>query len=85
MSNTNFVQHSAEGVGTMKAGGTITFFSVMGTWLTDNADLIGVICMLIGTGIAIAGYVRNSRVVNAREKREKIEHELLIQRKSRDK
>ena len=72
---TNLIQHTTEGVGAMKAGSTITIFSVLGTWLTDNGDLIGVICMLIGTTIGLVGFVRNDRARSRKEKREQELHE----------
>lgn len=67
------------GESAMKAGSAITVLSALGTWLTDHADLVGVIAILIGTAIGIAGFVQNRRVVFARERREKIEHELRVQ------
>ena len=70
--------HEAAGVSAMKTGSVITVFSAMGTWLIDNADLIGVIAILIGTIIGIAGYIQNRRVVNCRDRREQVEHELRM-------
>ena len=72
---THLIQHTTDGVPAIKVGSTITFFSALATWLTDHSDLIAVVCMLIGTGIGIAGYVRNNRAVSAREKREQEMHE----------
>ena len=37
--------------------------------------LIGVICMLIGTGIGLVGFVRNDRARSRKEKREQELHE----------
>jgi len=62
----------------MKVGSGITVFSAVGTWLTTNADLVGVLAILIGTAIGIAGFVHNRRMANCRERREQIEHELRV-------
>ena len=72
-------QHVAGGTA-MKVGSGITVFSAVSTWLTDNADLIGVIAILIGTAIGIAGFIHNRRMANCRERREQIEHELRVER-----
>jgi uncharacterized membrane-anchored protein len=76
-------QH-VDGGTAMKVGSGITVFSAVSTWLTDNADLIGVIAILIGTTIGVAGFIQNRRIVLAREKREQIEHEARMNRRATD-
>jgi hypothetical protein len=78
------VQQSVAGAPKMVFGSVVTVFSAVGTWLTDNADLIGVMAILIGTTIGVAGFIQNRRIVLARERREQIEHEVRMKRRATD-
>ena len=74
------IEQGIAGGSAMKTGSVITILSAVGTWLTDHADLFGAIAILVGMTVGVAGFVVNVRSTLARERREKIEHELTVER-----
>jgi len=75
----------------MIAGSLIASVSTAMTFLVNHSHEIGVLCMLTGTALGVAGFIQNRKVIFARERRErnqelrsKEEHELRMTRRMTD-